>query len=48
MLEESEIGITELLSTGTQIKGAYKYRYSDFIVNEIDTNGEVVFINPNQ
>jgi hypothetical protein len=47
MVEEIDIGITHFISKGEEIKGAYKYKYSDFIVNEITPEGEVVFLNRN-
>jgi hypothetical protein len=41
--EEEDIGIKEFMKKGELIKGAYKYRYTDFIVNELDKEGQVVF-----
>ena len=41
---EKDAGIEEYLSAeGLEIKCAIKHRYSDFIVNEIDMNGDVVW-----
>ena len=46
MSEEEDIGIKEWISKGDQIKGAFKYRYSDFLVNEITEQNTVLFHNP--
>lgn len=43
-LNEEDVGITEY--TGKDLKGfncILKHRYSDFLVNEIDTDGNVVW-----
>ncbi|GBM52146.1 Pseudouridylate synthase 7 [Araneus ventricosus] len=39
---EQDVGITEYLSDLPEFKAIMKERYSDFIVNEIDTEGNVV------
>ena len=36
------VGISEFVSQGELIEGVVKYRYTDFIVNEIAQDGEVV------
>ena len=33
---EAEVGISTFLNQGFQIKGIFKYRMSDFVVNEIE------------
>lgn len=41
---EADVGITRFLTEGlTALPCAIKHRYSDFIVNEIDKHGEVVW-----
>jgi len=41
---ESSVGITEFMSEdNVEIKCTVKHRYSDFIVNEIDEQGNVVW-----
>jgi tRNA pseudouridine13 synthase len=42
---ESDAGIIEYMSEGNvEMKCVLKHRYSDFIVNEIDPTGEVVYL----
>ena len=42
-LKEEDVGITQYMdNTNTGFKCIFKYRYSDFIVNEIDINGKVI------
>ncbi|KAJ5158082.1 uncharacterized protein N7500_007733 [Penicillium coprophilum] len=44
-LKEVEVGITEFVSNDTEgFSGILKKRYTDFMVNEIMTNGEVVHL----
>ncbi|KAJ5493705.1 hypothetical protein N7463_009792 [Penicillium fimorum] len=44
-LKEAEVGITEFVSNDTEgFSGILKKRYTDFMVNEIMTNGEVVHL----
>ena len=44
---ENEAGIEEYLSTNNvTIRCVIKHRFSDFIVNEIDENGQVVWFTP--
>lgn len=38
------MGITEFISQGRQIPAITKYLLSDFIVNEIDKNEQVVYL----
>lgn len=45
---ENSVGIEEFLNKGEQVKGALKYRYQDFIVNEIDPNMNIISINKKQ
>ena len=33
---EAEVGISTFLNQSSQIKGIFKYRMSDFVVNEIE------------
>lgn len=41
---EAQAGIEEYLSSGNvTIQCAIKHRFSDFIVNEIDENGKVIW-----
>lgn len=40
--DEANVGITEYQSEGKSIKVVTKYRYTDFLVNEIDLKGEIV------
>jgi hypothetical protein len=40
--EEQSVGITEYIRRGPQLPGIQKYLVSDFIVNEIDQQGNVV------
>ncbi|CUM55631.1 uncharacterized protein AC631_02876 [Debaryomyces fabryi] len=46
VVQENEVGITQFINeanrTGGGFFGTIKQRYSDFLVNEIDLNGEVV------
>ena len=46
VVQENEVGITQFINeanrTGGGFFGTIKQRYSDFLVNEIDPNGEVV------
>ncbi|KAI9587390.1 pseudouridylate synthase 7 homolog isoform X1 [Glossina fuscipes] len=44
-LKENEVGITEYVSPGEGFQGILKSRYSDFHVNEIDLNGQVLQLN---
>ncbi|UYV76363.1 PUS7 [Cordylochernes scorpioides] len=41
---ESDVGITEYISSHAGFSGILKYRFSDFIVHEIDTEGNVVHL----
>eukprot|EP00240_Pyramimonas_obovata_P006842 CAMPEP_0118948974 /NCGR_PEP_ID=MMETSP1169-20130426/48786_1 /TAXON_ID=36882 /ORGANISM="Pyramimonas obovata, Strain CCMP722" /LENGTH=170 /DNA_ID=CAMNT_0006895507 /DNA_START=81 /DNA_END=590 /DNA_ORIENTATION=- len=41
---EKDVGITEYVSSYPGFKGTLKYRYSDFIVNEVDLDGKVVHL----
>ena len=43
--EEEKVGITEFISQGSQIPAITKYLLSDFIVNEIDKNNNLVKLN---
>ena len=44
-ITEEDVGITEYINKDNQgFKCVLKHRYSDFIVNEIDENGNVVWI----
>lgn len=46
-ITETDVGITEFLCHGksnTRIRGTLKQRYTDFLVNEIDVNGNVVHL----
>lgn len=44
-LRETDVGITEYLYKDIQgFNGTIKQRYSDFIVNEINTDGEVIVL----
>ena len=44
-LNEEEVGITEYLNkTNPGFFGVLKHRYSDFMVNEIDPQGNVVWL----
>ena len=44
-ITEEDVGITEYINnTNKGFKCVLKHRYSDFIVNEIDENGNVVWI----
>jgi len=40
--DERDVGITEFLSEGKQILSRFKYRFTDFLVNEITSDGQVV------
>lgn len=40
--QEEKVGIIEYISKGHQIPAITKYLFSDFIVNEIDKNQQVV------
>jgi hypothetical protein len=40
---EAQAGIEEFLNAQVEINCTIKHRYSDFIVNEIDHNGNVVW-----
>ena len=46
VVQENEVGITQYINeanrTGGGFFGTIKQRYSDFLVNEIDLNGQVV------
>lgn len=48
VVQENEVGITQYINesnrTGGGFFGTIKQRYSDFLVNEIDLNGEVVHL----
>lgn len=39
---EDDVGITEFVSSHEGFDGIIKYRYSDFLVNEISTDGKIV------
>lgn len=41
-LNEKELGITEYIGTSAEFSGIIKSRYSDFHVNEIDIDGNLV------
>ncbi|CAF3503976.1 unnamed protein product [Adineta steineri] len=41
---EETVGITQFLSNHDGFDGIIKYRYSDFLVNEISTNGSIVHL----
>lgn len=44
---ETDVGITEFLNhrdSNVRIRGTLKQRYTDFLVNEIDVNGDVVHL----
>lgn len=41
-LNEKELGITEYIGTSAEFSGIIKSRYSDFHVNEIDLDGNLV------
>ncbi|KAI7736836.1 hypothetical protein M8C21_016529, partial [Ambrosia artemisiifolia] len=43
-LEESDVGITCYISPLPGFRGILKQRYSDFVVNEVDLNGNVVHL----
>ena len=44
-LRETDVGITEYLYKDIEgFNGTIKQRYSDFIVNEISTSGEVIVL----
>ena len=43
-LSENDFGITEFLNTKKGFSCVLKHRYSDFIVNEIDINGKIVWL----
>ena len=44
-LSENDVGITEFLNTkNSGFSCVLKHRYSDFIVNEIDINGKIVWL----
>ena len=44
-ITEEDVGITEYINNSNKgFKCVLKHRYSDFIVNEIDENGNVVWI----
>ena len=48
-VKEEEVGITEFMCPENQgFKCVLKHRYSDFIVNEIGTDGKVVWIKESQ
>lgn len=43
--DEIAVGITTFInSDGTSFRGVIKHRYSDFLVNEIDPDGNVVHL----
>ncbi|CAD7002715.1 unnamed protein product [Ceratitis capitata] len=44
-LREDQVGITEYVSDGEGFTGVVKSRFSDFHVNEIDQNGQVLILN---
>lgn len=44
MLQERDFGITEYLTSTEGFNAIIKQRYSDFIVNEIDSHGDVVHL----
>ncbi|KAG7194973.1 uncharacterized protein KQ657_004084 [Scheffersomyces spartinae] len=48
VVQETDVGITQYVNTLYQTKGGFfgkiKQRYSDFLVNEIDSNGKVVHL----
>uniref|UniRef100_A0A1A9WI99 TRUD domain-containing protein n=1 Tax=Glossina brevipalpis TaxID=37001 RepID=A0A1A9WI99_9MUSC len=44
-LKENEVGITEYVSPSEGFQGILKSRYSDFHVNEIGLNGQVLHLN---
>ncbi|CAB0011656.1 unnamed protein product [Nesidiocoris tenuis] len=46
-LLESDVGITEYVTTDTAITGIIKHRFSDFQVHEIDPEGKVVVFDSN-
>lgn len=41
-VQEKDVGITEYISKHAGFQGVIKQRYSDFLVSEIDLNGQVV------
>lgn len=41
---EDDVGITEFLSNHDGFDGIIKYRYSDFLVNEISSDGSIVHL----
>lgn len=41
---EKNVGIEEYLSKGESVEGITKFLISDFIVNEVDSNGNVVML----
>jgi len=44
-IEESDVGITEYITSDlTSLEGIVKARYSDFLVNEIDSTGRLCYI----
>lgn len=43
-IEESDVGISCFISQLPGFRGVLKQRYSDFIVNEVDTDGNVVHL----
>ena len=48
-IKEEDVGITQFMdNTNTGFKCILKHRYSDFIVNEIDINGKVIWIKDTQ
>lgn len=40
--EEDEVGVTEFMGDGESLNGTLKHLFSDFIVNEVTTSGEVL------
>jgi hypothetical protein len=45
---EKIVGIVEFLNVSEPIKGVMKYRYTDFIVNEIDYETKEVLFFPKE
>ena len=41
---EKEIGITEFTNQAKGFKGIHKQRFSDFVVREVDINGNIVYL----
>jgi tRNA pseudouridine13 synthase len=43
LFDEQDVGISEFLSPAVPFTAVIKHRYTDFVVNEINLNGEVVW-----